>query len=109
MDYVEFPSTDIDATKKFYEAAFGWTFKDYGPDYTSFYDGRLSGGFTTVRQVTQGGPLIVLYAVDLETTVAKVKECRGQITAVPFSFPGGRRFHFSDPSGNILAVWSDPK
>jgi predicted enzyme related to lactoylglutathione lyase len=107
MDYVEFPATDIEATKKFYEAAFGWTFKDYGPEYTSFHDGRLSGGFTTVRQVAAGGVLIVLYAADLEAMVTKVKECGGQITAIPFSFPGGRRFHFSDPSGNELAVWSE--
>lgn len=107
MDYVEFPATDIAATKKFYETAFGWKFKDYGSDYTSFHDGRLSGGFTTVRLVARGGPLVVLYAADLEATVAKVKECGGKITAVPFEFPGGRRFHFTDPSGNELAVWSE--
>jgi predicted enzyme related to lactoylglutathione lyase len=107
MDYVEFPSTDITATKAFYEKAFGWVFKDYGSDYTSFRDGRLAGGFNTAREVAKGGPLVVLYAVDLEAAVTKVKECGGQITAVPFAFPGGRRFHFLDPSGNELAVWSE--
>jgi uncharacterized protein len=107
IDYVEFGARDIEKVKAFYHAVFGWTFTDYGPDYTSFHDGRLSGGFTTERTAGQGGPLVVLYAVDLEATQAKIKAAGGSIVKDTFSFPGGRRFHFSDPSGNELAVWSD--
>ena len=107
IDYVEFGATDIEATKRFYSAVFGWTFTDYGPDYTSFADGRLSGGFAKVGNVAGGGPLVVIYAADLEGLLASVKGAGGKITKDIFSFPGGRRFHFKDPSGNELAVWSD--
>ncbi len=106
MDYIEFPATDIAKTKAFYIQAFGWKFTDYGPDYTSFEDGRLSGGFTKHRPVAQGA-LIVIYASDLVACEAKVKAAGGKIVKEPFDFPGGRRFHFADPSGNELAVWSE--
>ncbi len=106
MDYIEFPATDIAATKKFYSAVFGWKFEDYGPDYTSFFDGRLAGGFTKDRKPANG-VLVVLYASDLAATEAKVKASGGKIVKPVFSFPGGRRFHFSDPNGNELAVWSE--
>lgn len=107
IDYIEFPATDIEATKTFYAAVFGWTFTDYGPEYTSFQDGRLAGGFALAPEVTAGGPLVVLYAVDLEATQAGVRKHSGRIVREIFEFPGGRRFHFADPSGNELAVWSD--
>lgn len=107
IDYIEMPVTDIGATKQFYVAAFGWKFTDYGPDYTSFEDGRLTGGFTTGRAASPGGPLVVIYAVDLAATQQRVRSAGGTIVKPPFSFPGGHRFHFTDPSGNELAVWSD--
>jgi predicted enzyme related to lactoylglutathione lyase len=108
IDYIEFPATDIPTTKQFYIAAFGWKFTDYGPDYTSFEDGRLTGGFTRERKVVAaGGPLTVLFAVDLEGTERRVRDAGGRIVVPIFSFPGGRRFHFQDPSGNELAVYSD--
>jgi predicted enzyme related to lactoylglutathione lyase len=107
IDYVEFPATRMDETKAFYSAVFGWQFTDYGPDYTSFKDGRLSGGFSKSSQAPAGGALVVIYAADLSAIEAAVKEHGGQITRATFEFPGGRRFHFSDPSGNELAVWSD--
>ena len=113
IDYIEFPATDIEATKRFYMEVFGWKFQDYGPDYTSFLDGRLAGGFNTAAQVTSHGdgktrgPLIVLYASSLEDTYAKVKAAGGKIVTETFGFPGGRRFHFADPNGNELAVWSE--
>jgi uncharacterized protein len=107
IDYIEFPATDIGATKTFYEAVGGWEFTDYGPDYTSFNDGRLSGGFTTGGTVAANGPLVVLYATDLEDTQKRVLSAGGDITREPYEFPGGRRFHFRDPSGNELAVWTD--
>ena len=108
IDYIEFPCADTGRVKAFYNAAFGWTFEDYGPDYTSFHDGRLAGGFTKDARVSADGPLVVLYAADLEGIQAKVVQAGGKIVKEIFSFPGGRRFHFADPEGNLLAVWSDP-
>ncbi len=106
MDYIEFPATEIPATKRFYSDVFGWKFEDYGPDYTSFFDGRLAGGFDKERGPAPG-VLVVLYASDLQATEAKVKAAGGKIVKPTFSFPGGRRFHFTDPNGNELAVWSE--
>ena len=107
IDYVELPTTDVEAMKAFYGAVFGWKFTDYGPDYTSFEDGRLAGGFRKEETVVRGGPLVVIYAVDLEAAEADVRTHGGIVVREIFSFPGGRRFHFTDPGGNELAVWSD--
>jgi predicted enzyme related to lactoylglutathione lyase len=107
VDYVEFPALDTGKIKAVYGQVFGWKFEDYGPNYTSFQDGRLSGGFTKDARVGSGGPLVVIYASDLAGVEAKIKSAGGSIAKETFSFPGGRRFHFSDPSGNVLAVWSE--
>ncbi len=113
IDYIEFPATDIEATKRFYSQVFGWKFQDYGPDYTSFHDGRLAGGFNTGAQpagdggAKTRGTLVVIYASSLEETYAKVTAAGGKIVRETFGFPGGRRFHFSDPNGNELSVWSE--
>ena len=107
IDYIEFPATDVAGTKAFYEQAFGWKFTDYGPDYTSFEDGRLAGGFSKDGKVARAGALVVLYARDLAAMEKRVRSAGGTITKDAFSFPGGRRFHFTDPSGNELAVWSE--
>jgi uncharacterized protein len=106
LDYVEFPATDIPATKKFYGTVFGWSFVDYGPDYVAFeVDGR-SGGFNAGRKVVASdGPLVVLYANDLDAMEAKVKACGIAIVSRE-NFEGGRRFHFRDPNGNEVAVWA---
>jgi uncharacterized protein len=107
IDYIEFPATDVAKIKAFYQQVFGWKFTDYGPDYTSFEDGRIAGGFTKEGKVVKGGPLVVLYASDLAAVEQKVRDAGGTIVKPAFSFPGGRRFHFADPSGNELAVWSE--
>jgi predicted enzyme related to lactoylglutathione lyase len=107
IDYIEFPATDLAATKLFYTEVFGWTFTDYGPAYTAFSDGRVEGGFTTQTPVRAGGPLVVIYAVELERARGAVEAAGGRITTEPFTFPGGRRFHFADPNGNEIAVWSE--
>jgi uncharacterized protein len=107
IDYIEFPATDVAKTKAFYQQVFGWKFTDYGPDYTSFEDGRIAGGFSNEGKVAQGGPLVVIYASDLAATEKKVRDAGGAMVKDAFPFPGGRRFHFSDPSGNVLAVWSE--
>jgi predicted enzyme related to lactoylglutathione lyase len=105
IDYVEFPGTDLSATKAFYGAAFGWTFTDYGPDYAAFEGEGTDGGFAAGGEPDK--PLVVLYARDLKAMETKVSRAGGAITRAIFSFPGGRRFHFRDPSGNELAVWSE--
>ena len=107
IDYIEFSVTSVPDAKRFYGAAFGWSFEDYGPDYASFADGRLSGGFQTAQKVCTGGALVVIYTTDLEGMERRVGQAGGKIVRPIFSFPGGRRFHFTDPSGNELAVWSD--
>ena len=105
LDYVELPGPDIPATKRFYGALFGWTFVDYGPDYVAFQtpDGR-EGGFNSERKVAEGGPLVVLYANELDLMETKIVAAGAKITA-HHAFPGGRRFHFHDPNGNEIAVW----
>lgn len=108
IDYIEFNVADIERSKAFYGGAFGWTFKDYGPQYCEFQDGRLTGGFTTFAPVNaDGGPLVILFADDLEDTLARVEKAGGTIAKPIFDFPGGRRFQFTDPDGYALAVWSD--
>ena len=107
INYIEFLSTNIEQTKSFYSEVFGWEFTDYGPDYTTFTDGRSAGGFTAAPEVLAGGPLVVIYSTNLEEIKARVSENGGQIVREIFEFPGGKRFHFTDPSGNELAVWSD--
>ncbi len=107
IDYIEFSVKSVPDAKRFYGQAFGWAFEDYGPDYASFSDGRLSGGFQTAAKVQPGGPLVVIYAADLKTMEQSVIQAGGKIVRPIFSFPGGRRFHFTDPSGHELAVWSD--
>ena len=106
IDYIEFAVADIGAMKAFYGTAFGWPFTDCGPQYCEFSDGNLSGGFTTLAPVSHGGPLVILYAADLEAAQARVEAAGGTILRPIFAFPGGRRFHFADPSGYELAVWS---
>ncbi|PWF22543.1 VOC family protein [Corticimicrobacter populi] len=107
IDNIEFNVTDIARSKAFYGAAFGWSFVDYGPTYTEFSDGRLKGGFTTGEAVRPGGPLVILYTDDLAQTQQRVEAAGARISRAVFEFPGGRRFHFIDPDGYELAVWSD--
>ena len=107
IDYVELPATDLPATKNFYSSVFGWKFEDYGPEYTSFFDGRLGGGFHTRGSAPAKCLLLVIYAEDLPATEAQIRAAGGLIVKDTFSFPGGRRFHFTDPNGNELAVWSE--
>jgi predicted enzyme related to lactoylglutathione lyase len=109
INYVEVPAKDIVATKTFFEHVFGWSFVDYGPDYTAFSDEGLDGGFYTSDlncSTANGSALIVFYSRLLEQTQAKIENAGGSIIQPIFSFPGGRRFHFADPSGNEYAVWS---
>ena len=107
MRAIEFDATDVAAAKRFYSGCFGWKFTDYGPDYTSFDDGRMTGGFRKAGQAQKGRVLIVVFAMDLADAEARVRKAGVRIVKPVVEFPGGRRFHFTDPSGNELAVWSD--
>ncbi len=112
INYVEFPATDIAAVKVFFTAAFNWSFVDYGSDYAAFSNEGLDGGFYKSDlsvSTEKGSALIVFYSKGLEKTQSKIEQSGGKIMKPIFSFPGGRRFHFSDPSGNEYAVWSDVK
>ncbi|KAB0269593.1 VOC family protein [Microvirga brassicacearum] len=106
IDNIEFNVADIARSKEFYGKAFGWRFTDYGPTYCEFTDGRLTGGLTTGGPIRPGGPLVILYADDLAETQARLEALGARIVTPVFSFPGGRRFHFADPDGYELAVWS---
>jgi uncharacterized protein len=105
IQYLEFLSADIKQARKFYSGAFGWTFTDYGPEYTAFEGDYVDGGFTSGKPV-KGSILVVIYSEDIDTTKQNVINAGGIISKDIFSFPGGRRFHFTDPDGNELAVWS---
>ena len=107
INYIEFMAKDLNAIKQFYEAAFGWKFTDYGPTYTAFDESGIQGGFEVSDEPIVNGALVVLYHDDLESCLETVKRAGGSISVDIFSFPGGRRFQFLDPSGNELAVWSD--
>ena len=110
INYFEFPSRNLGATKAFFNKAFGWSFQDYGPDYSSCSNSGLEGGFFTSElcaNTANGSALIVLYSNDLEGTYSRVVDAGGAIVKEIFSFPGGFRFHFSEPSGNEFAVWSE--
>lgn len=107
LDYLEMQAGGgaFDSVKAFYSSAFGWTFTDYGPSYAAYEEG-LDGGFdaSAPREMP---PLPVIYTLNLERALAAVGEAGGRIARPIYSFPGGRRFHFIDPAGNELAVWSD--
>ncbi|MEM6470980.1 MAG: VOC family protein [Planctomycetota bacterium] len=110
INYIELPALDLEAAKRFYQAAFDWSFNDYGPQYMGIKkqdsDGEI-GGICLAESVAKGGPLVILYSRDLESSLQSVKQAGGEISLEIISFPGGRRFQFLDPSGNELGVWSD--
>jgi predicted enzyme related to lactoylglutathione lyase len=110
IDYVEFTVTDLATAKAFYGAAFGWEFTDYGDAYVGIRggpEGREAGGFALGDRRGGGGPLVILYSDDIDTSARAVVAAGGTITREVFEFPGGRRFHAADPFGNELAVWTE--
>jgi predicted enzyme related to lactoylglutathione lyase len=107
IDYVELVVTDMAEAKRFYTEAFGWTLNDYGPGYAGIQGlGREVGGLRLDDATSAGGPLVILYSKDLDASLARVRAAGGRIAQEPYAFPGGRRFHFLDPSGNELAIWA---
>jgi predicted enzyme related to lactoylglutathione lyase len=110
IDYIELNVTDLAASKTFYEQAFGWQFNDYGDEYAGIRnrtgDGEV-GGLGIGRPPGPGGSLVILYSDDLEASQASVESAGGTVTEGPYDFPGGRRFLFTDNSGNVLGVWAE--
>lgn len=107
INYIEFKAKNLDEIQTFYHNVFGWNFTNYGPDYISFENAGIEGGFHKSEDNVRNGALVVLYHNNLENIKKKIIRENGKITQDIFSFPGGKRFHFSDPSGNELAVWSE--
>ena len=112
IDYVELTVTDLEQAKRFYSEAFGWRFNDYGPEYAGIQSPQGAsapevGGLSKGQEVRSGGPFVLLYSTDLNRSVEAVKHAGGQVVNGPYAFPGGRRFHFTDPSGNELGVWAE--
>jgi len=110
INYVEFPAQDPAACRGFFSNVFGWQFTDYGPDYCAFSQSGVKGGFYRAplsSSTANGAALVVLYSEDLEATQARITAAGGSICRSVFAFPGGRRFHFTDPCDNEWAVWSD--
>jgi len=109
INYIEFPLVDANATKAFYGAVFGWVFQDWGPTYISFSGAAVEGGFNGESGVaaTAPGVLVVLYGNDLEALQSAVEAAGAEVVRPIYAFPGGRRFHFRDPNGNELAIWSE--
>ena len=110
INYVEFPAKYMETTKDFFTKVFGWSFTDYGPDYSAFSNAGIDGGFyksDLIASYEKGSALVVCYSNNLEQTQSKIEDSGGTIVKPIFSFPGGRRFHFIEPSGNEFAVWSD--
>lgn len=107
IDYVELASRDIAATQGFLAKAFGWAFVDYGPGYQAFANAGLDGGVFQAADEALVPPLVILKTDDLEAALADVTAAGAEIVQQIFAFPGGRRFHFREPGGNELAVWSE--
>jgi len=110
IDYLEFPSANLKTTKAFFSSVFGWIFTDYGPEYIAFSNSTVNGGFykSALNSTTQNGSaLVVFYSENLESTQLRIEKAGGRIIKPVFSFPGGSRFHFTDPTGNEFAIWSD--
>lgn len=110
IDYVELTVTDLEAAKAFYAAAFGWSFVDYGPGYAGIAsaqgDGSEVGGLMLATEPRpSGGPLVLLYSDALDVTAEAITKAGGTVTVPAYPFPGGRRLHFTDPTGNELGVW----
>jgi predicted enzyme related to lactoylglutathione lyase len=110
IDYVEFPVPTAEAfaaVKRFYKDVFGWCFQDWGDEYSDTKDSGTASGFSAAAAHQTAAPLVVLYATDLEGARDRVIKAGGKISKDIVSFPGGRRFHYVDPAGNQLGVWSD--
>ncbi len=108
ISYLEIACSDLSASKVFFRNVFGWSFHDYGSEYSAFSGAIVNGGFyQSSHKPEKNSVLVVLYHSDLDAIKATIKKHGGQISREIFAFPGGHRFHFLDPSGQEYAVWSE--
>ncbi|NNC50601.1 MAG: VOC family protein [Flaviramulus sp.] len=107
INYIEFKAANLEEIKRFYKGCFNWVFTDYGPTYVAFSESGIQGGFEKNDDEVINGALVVLYHKNLDLAKMNIIKNGGKISKDIFSFPGGRRFHFLDPAGNELAIWSD--
>lgn len=110
VDFVELPANtaaDLQRAKAFYSTVFGWSYKNWGDDYSDTHDSGVGTGINADPEHRPAHPLVVIHAADLASARERVLAAKGRITRDIFAFPGGRRFHFVDPAGNELAVWSE--
>jgi predicted enzyme related to lactoylglutathione lyase len=107
LAYVELPVADSEASAEFFSAAFGWELTRFGPTYAGTMGQGTDLGLQGDAAEAPAAPLPGLQVEDLEAALAAVEAAGGIVIRPIFAFPGGRRFHFRDPSGNELAVWSE--
>lgn len=105
IDYLEFPSRDGGATRRFFAAAFDWRFVDYGPAYQGIANAGIDAGIQSAAAEATAAPLAIVRVLDLDAAQQRVEQAGGVLTRPQFDFPGGRRFHFREPGGNEMAVW----
>jgi predicted enzyme related to lactoylglutathione lyase len=105
IDYIEFPSTSRPQTSAFFQAAFGWGIVNYGPSYDALDGAGIDGGIDQAPEKV-AATLAIIRTADLDAAERRVIAAGGTITRPQFDFPGGRRFHFREPGGNELAVWT---
>lgn len=109
INYIEFPLVNAAETMQFYGTVFGWKFQEWGPNYLSFNGAGIEGGFNGEDEVPvqRPGVLVILFSDNLEKVLTEIKSAGATITREIYTFPGGRRFHFTDPNGNELAIWAE--
>lgn len=105
LNYVELGGGDLAATKRFYTDALGLAWTDYGSTYAAANEGGVAFGLQGDASEAEPAPLALFQVDDVEAALGRVEAAGGTITVPLFSFPGGRRFHFRDPAGNVLGVW----
>jgi predicted enzyme related to lactoylglutathione lyase len=110
IDYVELAVDDLEQAKAFYGKALGWTFNDYGGEYAGIKDPSRPdhefGGLNPHPASSRGdGVLALVRTDDVDGALASVLAAGGRIHIELYEYPGGRRFMFADPWGNILGVY----
>ena len=105
LNYVELPVGDTAGSKAFFEKAFGWSLTAFGPAYAGTMGEACDIGLNGHVDDHSSAPLAGIETDDLEAALAAVEAAGGVLTRPIFAFPGGRRFHFREPSGNEMAVF----
>lgn len=110
IDYVEISVDDLPQATDFYSRALGWAFNDYGGEYAGIKDpsdpGHEFGGLNPHPATSRGDGVVALTRTDdVDAALASVLAAGGRITVELHPYPGGRRFLFADPWGNVIGVY----